>query len=317
MTKSNKFSQLMSDTKHLETLTNEMEKEKKTEYGKDTRYWTPSVDKAGNGYAIIRFLPVSEKDWGKLTKGYVKYFSHGFKGPLGQWYIENSRTTLGEADPVSEYNSALWATENEEKREIARKQKRKLSYVSNILVVKDEKQPENEGKVFLFKYGPKIYEKLEEATKPPFPDSPKFNPFHFLEGANFKLKIRNGDGGFRSYNSSEFDKPTPLCDGDEDKLNDIWEQEHSLLDEIAPSKFKSYDELKKRMETVLGTVVATSKSGAVPKDGLDDEDDPFETDRPVPTPKQKSKPVLVQKPEPEADDTGDAAMALFKKLASE
>jgi hypothetical protein len=314
MTLSSKFKQLMNDTKHLENLSTEIDKVKsKTDYGDDNRYWKPEVDKAGNGYAVIRFLPVSEKDFGKLTRPFVKLYSHGFKGPTGKWYIENSRTTLGEEDPVSQYNSVLWNSGDEEKIAIARKQKRKLAYISNILVVKDEKHPENEGKVFLFKYGPKILEKLEEATKPTFPDQPKFNPFHHLEGANFKLKIRNGDGGFRNYSSSEFDKQSPIADGNEEKIQAIWESEHSLLEIIDPANFKPYKDLHKKLESVLGTAVGTTSTGEA-KSFDDDDEAPWSdvpATVPVATTPRPTPPTVV------AVDSGDddEDLAMFKKLA--
>jgi len=304
----------MNDTKHLESLSSEIDKVKaKTDYGDDNRYWKPEVDKAGNGYAVIRFLPIPEKDYGKLTRPFVKLYSHGFKGPTGRWYIENSRTTLGEEDPVSQHNSVLWNSGDDEKIATARRQKRKLAYISNILVIKDEKHPENEGKVFLFKYGPKILEKLEEATKPTFPDQPKFNPFHHLEGANFKLKIRNGDGGFRNYSSSEFDKQSPIANGDAEKIQEIWESEHSLLDIIAPSNFKSYAELLKKLESVLGTVhvVAGQSANEIVVD--EDEETPPWIDVPT-TNKKTATPAAAPVVEDAGDDDDDLAM--FKKLAS-
>lgn len=317
MSLSDKFKKLMSDTKHLETLSTEIDKVKaKTDYGDDNRYWTPEVDKAGNGYAVIRFLPVSEKDYGKLTRPFVKLYSHGFKGPTGKWYIENSLTTLGQEDPVSQYNSKLWNTGIESQKEIARKQKRKLSYISNILVVKDEKRPENEGKVFLFKYGPKILEKLEEATKPTFPDQPKFNPFHHIEGANFKLKIRKGDGGYRNYSSSEFEPQSPIAGGDPEKIQAIWESEHSLLELIEPSNFKSYDELKKKLESVLGNIDVSAAGGEF--DASDNDDTPPWDDVPVKaaprivnTPPKTAQPSVVSS----SDDDDDDELAMFKKMA--
>jgi len=314
MAKNSKFAELMKDTKHLETLAREMQKEKKTDYGDDSRYWKPEVDKAGNGYAVVRFLPISEKDWGKTTKPYVHLFHHGFKGPTGQWYIENSLTTNGVADPVSEYNTSLWNEGSEEKKNVARSQKRKLTYIANILVLKDERHPENEGKVFLFKYGVKIHDKLVKATEPDFPDEPKFDPFHFIEGANFKLKIRNNDGGFRNYDASDFEKQSPLFGGDEDKLNALWESQHSLLDEIGPSKFKSYDELKKRLELVLGAISTSTASST--RGEVEEDDIPFEKPYTKVTQSGSAKAVTTApKAAPVEADGDDDDLAMFQSLA--
>lgn len=219
--------------------------------GGDNRFWTPSVDKAGNGYAVIRFLPAPAEE----DTAFVRLFTHAFKGPTGQWYIENSLTTLGngEKDPVGEMNSRLWNEtddDNSPQRKQARAQKRKLSYISNILVVKDSANPDNEGKVFLYKYGKKIWDKIQQAMYPEFEDEEGFNPFDLWEGADFKLKIRQVEG-YRNYDKSEFDSPAPVSK-DDDRLEQIWKSEHSLAELVAPDKFKSYDELKKRLDQVLG-----------------------------------------------------------------
>ena len=215
----------------------------------DTRFWQPSVDKSGNGMAVIRFLPAPPLD-GDDSLPWVRLFSHGFQGP-GGWYIENSLTTLNQKDPVSEYNSVLWNSGVEANKEIARKQKRKLSHISNILVVSDPSNPENEGKVFLYKYGKKIFDKLSEAMNPEFQDETAINPFDFWEGANFKLKIRKVEG-YRNYDKSEFASPEALYDGDEAKLKKIFDQEYSLQEFVSPGNFKSYDVLKTRLNKVLG-----------------------------------------------------------------
>jgi len=220
----------------------------KTESSSDDRYWSPTVDKAGNGYAIIRFLPAP----GDEAVPFLRLFDHGFKGP-GGWYIEKSLTTLGEKDPCSEYNSVLWNASDSDsspERKQAREQKRRLSYISNIYVVKDPSNPDNDGKVFLFKYGKKIFEKLNAAMHPQFEDEKPMNPFDLWAGANFKLKIRKVDG-YRNYDKSEFDDNGPLSDDDKE-LERIWKQEYSLQELIAPDQFKSYEELKKRLNLVLG-----------------------------------------------------------------
>ena len=211
----------------------------------DERIWKPSVDKSGNGYAIIRFLP--EPEGNELP--WARVYTHAFQGP-GGWFIENSLTTLGQKDPVSEHNSQLWNSGSDANKEIARKQKRRLSYYSNIFIVADPSNPENEGKVFLYKYGKKIFDKIQEAMKPEFADETAINPFDFWGGANFKLKIRRVEG-YQNYDKSEFDKASPLFD-DDAKLEEIYNKQYDLNEFTAPDKFKSYEALKTRLENVLG-----------------------------------------------------------------
>lgn len=215
----------------------------------DERMWQPEVDAAGNGYAVIRFLDAPAVD-GEDGMPWVQVFSHGFQGP-GGWYIENSLTTLGQKDPVSEYNTQLWNSGIEANKEIARKQKRRLTYISNVLVIKDTSNPANEGKVFLYKYGKKIFDKIKEKIEPQFEDEKAVNPFSFWDGANFKLKIRKVEG-YRNYDKSEFDNPSPLFDGDDDKIEKVWKAEYSLKEFLDPKHFKSYDELKSKLDRVLG-----------------------------------------------------------------
>ena len=215
----------------------------------DTRFWQPEVDKAGNGMAIIRFLPAPAAD-GDDALPWVRVFNHGFQGP-GGWYIENSLTTLNQKDPVSEYNSILWNSGIEANKEIARKQKRRLTYIANILVVSDPKNPENEGQIKLYKFGKKIFDKISEAMNPEFADETPLNPFDFWEGANFKIKIRQVEG-YRNYDKSEFDSITPVLDGDDEKLEALWKKEYSLKEFIEPKQFKSYDTLKAKLDKVLG-----------------------------------------------------------------
>ena len=226
-------------------LVKEVEKTNKGGGSGDDRLWKPEVDKAGNGYAVIRFLPAPDGEdlpWAKL-------YSHAFQGP-GGWYIENSLTTNGAKDPVSEYNSELWNTGIDSDKEIARKQKRKLSYYSNIYVVKDPSNPENEGKVFLYKYGKKIFDKVMSSMQPEFEDEEPINPFDFWAGADFKIKIKKV-AGYWNYDSSEFARPGALLD-DDDAMEAIWKKEYSLTEITAGDQFKSYDELKKRLDYVLG-----------------------------------------------------------------
>jgi len=234
-------------TTSFDKLTKEVEKLSSNTTAKesDDRIWKPEVDKAGNGYAVIRFLPAPKGE----EVPWVRLWSHGFQGP-GGWYIENSLTTLGQQDPVSEHNSQLWNSGDEKDKEVARKQKRRLTYISNIYVVKDPSNPDNEGKVFLYKFGKKIFDKINEQMNPTFEDEEAVNPFDLWQGANFKMKIRNVEG-YRNYDKSEFDDPSPLSEND-DTLETVWEGEHSLASFIAPDQFKSYDQLKARLERVLG-----------------------------------------------------------------
>ena len=226
-------------------LVQQVEKMNKGSNGADERLWKPEVDKAGNGYAVIRFLPAVDGEdmpWAKL-------YTDAFQGS-GGWYIENSLTTLGSKDPVSEYNSQLWNSGIDSDKEVARKQKRKLSYYSNIYVVKDPANPDNEGKVFLFRYGKKIFDKITASMQPEFEDEEAIHPFDFWQGANFKLKIKKV-AGFWNYDSSEFAAPTALLDDDE-ALEALWKKEYSLAELVSADQFKSYDDLKKRLNYVLG-----------------------------------------------------------------
>jgi len=215
-------------------------------YG-DDRIWKPTVDKAGNGYAVLRFLPANEGQ----DLPWVRYWDHGFKGPTGQWYIENSLTSIGQNDPVGELNSRLWNSGIEADKERARAQKRRLHYVTNVLVVSDPGNPANEGKVMLYKFGKKIFEKIMDAMQPEFADETPVNPFDFWEGANFKLKIRNVEG-YRNYDKSEFASASALHDGDESRLEGVYNQLHDLSEFTDPKNYKSYDELKAKLMRVLG-----------------------------------------------------------------
>ena len=225
-------------------LVKEVEKMNNTGGNSDDRIWKLDVDKGGNGYAVIRFLPAPENE----DLPFVKLYSHAFQGP-GGWYIENSLTTLGQKDPVSEYNSLLWNNGTDQGKETARKQKRKLTYVSNVYVVKDPANPENEGKVFLYKYGKKIFDKLTAAMQPEFEDEEAIDPFDFWQGANFKLKAKNV-AGYRNYDSSEFAAVSPLLE-DDDAMEAIWNKQYSLVEFTNPDQFKSYTELQTRLDAVL------------------------------------------------------------------
>lgn len=243
-----------SSSASLDRLTKEINKLANPESSqKDDRFWYPDVDKAGNGYAIIRFLPAVNGE----DMPWVWLWSHGFQGS-GGWYIENSLTTLGQQDPVSELNSKLWNSGNESDKEIARKRKRKLTYISNILVVKDPANPSNEGQVFLYKYGKKIFDKLNEVMNPQFADETKMNPFDLWAGANLKLKIRNIEG-YRNYDKSEFDSISKVFD-DEEQMEEVWKKEYPLAPLVDASNFKSYDDLKKRLTKVLSEPSSQGRS---------------------------------------------------------
>ena len=262
----------------------------------DERLWKPELDKTGNGYAVIRFLPAVDGE----NMPWAKIWNHAFQGPTGQWYIENSLTTLNQNDPVSEMNSAYWNSGIESDKEIARRQKRKLQYFSNIYVVSDTKHPEHEGKVFLFRYGKKIFDKIMEAMQPAFDDEVAINPFDFWKGANFKLKIRKVDG-FWNYDKSEFEAPSALFDNDDD-IEEVWNKQYALNEFTAPTNFKSYDELKTRLNMVLaGTTTVGNVTTLM-------EDEPVVSA--VVDTKEEPAPVTV---EDEDEDTMD----YFQKLADD
>ena len=262
----------------------------------DERLWKPELDKSGTGQAVIRFLPAPDGE----ELPWVKVWKHAFQGSTGKWYIENSLTTIGKQDPVSEHNTSLWNTGLESDKETARKQKRKLEYYSNIYVVSDPKHPENNGKVFLFRYGKKIFDKIMAAMQPEFEDETPINPFDFWEGANFKLKIRKVDG-YWNYDKSEFDSVSALLD-DDAKLDATWKTQYPLADFHAPSNYKSYEELKKRLDDVLsGTITASAVSMM--------DEDVVET----PSFKSEPEPSIPEVSQEEDDDT----MSYFQKLAKE
>ena len=289
---------------NLDTLIGELNKVAEPQTQKqsyqDDRFWKPELDKSGNGYAVFRFLPAVKNEdlpWARL-------WSHAFQGP-GGWYIENSLTTLNKKDPVSESNSLLWNSGVDADKEIARKRKRKLSYIANVLIINDAKHPENEGQVKLFKFGKKIFDKITEAMKPEFEDEKPINPFDFWEGANFKLKIRKVDG-YWNYDKSEFDSPTAIADNDE-SIEEIWNKQYALKPFLAPENFKSYDELKSKLDKVLSGVRNTGTAEDVA----------------IPPAAQVSKPDVVAEavsaptPAVEQDEDSDETLSYFSKLAEE
>ena len=267
---------------------------------KDDRFWRLEGDKAGNGTATIRFLPRVDGD----ELPWVRLFSHGFQGPTGKWYIENSLTTIGKDDPVGELNSTLWNSGSEANKEIARKQKRKLSYTANILVVSDPKHPENEGKVFLFKFGKKIFDKIMDKARPTFEDESPVNVFDFWEGADFKMRMRKVSG-YANYDESMFMEPRPL--GEDEQIVKIASQQYKLSEFTDPSNFKSYDELKQKLDSVLSGETYASKSAAEIADEVD----------PAPV-KAAPEPRSAPAPQPAAaSDDDEDVMSYFEKIANE
>lgn len=293
------FETLKSSSSNFDKITKALEKNlgpedqaNKNKY-QDDRFWKPELDKTGNGYAVIRFLPASEKE----EMPWQRVWSHAFQDK-GGWYIENSLTTLNAKDPVSEDNTRLWNTGVDSDKDIARKRKRKLSYYSNIYIVSDPKHPENEGKVFLYKYGKKIFDKISEAMQPQFADEKAINPFDFWKGANFKLKIRKVDG-YWNYDKSEFEGVTPVASEDAN-IKAIWAKQYPLKPFVDPSNFKSYEELKEKLNRIIMGTRSTETVETV--------DLPQQTNGQV-----KSTNVVNSKPASEEDDT----LSYFSKLADE
>lgn len=290
-------------TQSFDALNSELQKMDKKGGGKDDRYWKLDVDKVGNGMAVIRFLPAPDGE----DLPFVRVIDHGFQGK-GGWYIENSRKTLGndEPDPVAEMNAELWATGTEENKAKARLSKRRIGYHANIYVVKDPANPANEGKVFLFKFGPEIYKKLSGVMNPEFADETAMNPFDFWEGANFKLKARNKDNGFRTYEPSQFDNPGPLAD--DDAMEKIYGEEYSLAEIISPANFKSYAELKAKLNRVQGIPGASAPSAPAESAPTQNFEPKFGES------KTPSEPVA-DAPTADASD-GDDDMEFFKSISS-
>ena len=262
--------------------------------GDDDRFWRPELDKSGNGMAVVRFLPAPEGE----DLPWARSWNHGFQGP-GGWYIENSLTTLGQKDPVSEHNSTLWNSGIEANKEVARKQKRRLNYTSNVFIIKDPAHPENEGQIKLYRFGKKIFDKINDLMNPEFEDESPVNPFDLWAGANFKMKIRKIEG-YSNYDKSEFEAPSALLE-DEARLEEIWKSESSLKELVSEDKFKSFDELKTKLDRVLGL---GSEFSPTPKSV----DVPFDGGKPYTAP---------PKPAVESTNDGDESMDYFQKLAQE
>jgi hypothetical protein len=264
----------------------------------DDRFWKPTRDKAGNGYAVIRFLPQKEGE----DLPWVRYWDHGFKGPTGLWYIENSLTSINQPDPVSEHNSVLWNSGRDEDKALAREQKRRLHYVSNVLVISDPDNPQNEGKVFLYKFGKKIFDKIMDVMQPQFADETPVNPYDFWEGADFKIKIRKVEG-WVNYDKSEFSAPSALYEGDENRLTEVYEKLYSLQDFLKPENYKTYDELSMKLNKVLGIDAGHAPAAA-----------------PVMNEAPAAQPVNDPAPFAETEDSSsdeDDTLSYFAKLAKE
>jgi hypothetical protein len=289
-----------------EKLVKEVEKMNNSSGSTDDRVWKLDCDKSGNGYAVIRFLPAPEGE----DLPFIKVYSHAFQGP-GGWLIDNCLTSLNQKCPVCEHNSGLWNNGTDAGKEIARKQKRKLTYVSNIYVVKDPANPENEGKVFLFKYGKKIFDKISESMQPEFEDEQAIDPFDFWTGANFKLKAKNV-AGYRNYDSSEFAAAAPLLN-DDDAMEAIWKKQYSLAEFLTPSEFKTYEELKKRLSSVLG-----AKNSRI-DDEVEDEDDSRgsvkDLDEDLRSELNNLQPT--RRPAAVQEDEDDDALSYFARLAED
>jgi len=284
-------------------LVKEVEKMNNGSGNQDERLWKPEMDKTGNGYAVIRFLPAPDSE----DLPWVKMYSHGFQGP-GGWYIENSLTTIGGKDPVSEHNRELWNSGNEDDKTTVRKQKRKLSYYANIYVVKDPTNPANEGQVKLYKFGAKIFDKIMAAMQPEFEDETPINPFDFWQGADFKLKIRKVDG-YWNYDKSEFAPAAPLLE-DDDAMEAIWKKEYSLQALVAADQFKSYEDLKKRLDYVLGVKKPASRPVLDEEAG---DDEPRGSYKPDFGSRKEEKVAVAAAPASVEED--DDAMSYFQKLA--
>jgi hypothetical protein len=275
-----------------------------TSSGTDERIWKPEVDKAGNGFAVIRFLPAPEGE----ELPWAKVYSHAFQGP-GGWLIDGCLTTLNQSCPICEANRELWNTGSKANQEIVRQRKRKLSYYSNIYVVSDKAHPENEGKVFLFKYGKKIFDKISAAMQPEFDDETPIDPFDFWQGANFKVKITKKDG-YWNYDKSEFDSPGTLGDFDDDVLEGIWKKAYSLDEFVKPDSFKTYEKLDGRLKAVLG-----KKQPPKQDESFDDEDNER---GPELTEDLRSELNSLSRSTPKVEDEDeDDALSYFQRLAEE
>lgn len=282
--------------------------EQKTENRNDDRFWQPTRDKAGNGYAVVRFLPGDTE----ATTPWVRYWDHFFKGPTGQWYVEKSLTSIGKPDPLAEANSRLWNEDgSEEAKRIVRERKRQLRHVANVLIISDPSNPENEGQVKLYRFGKKIFDKIMDSLQPQFPDEAPMNPFDMWEGADFVIKIRNVEG-YANYDASSFKAPSELYAKDDDAKEKVYNQQHNFSEWSDPSNYKSYEELKNRLAIVLGE--------STPRTRQQEED--LDNQMPSAEGRSASAPTMASVPEPqistaESSMDEDDTMNYFAKLAAE
>lgn len=284
-----------------EKIAEQFKNESQGGFQSDPREWYPAVDSVGNGSCLIRFLPPPPGE----DQPFVRLWNHGFKGPTGQWYIENSLTTIGQDDPCSQYNQKLWATEIEANRKQASAQKRQLNYYANIYVISDGQNPENNGTVRIFRFGPMIFDFIKSKITPEFADQKPINVFDFWEGCNFRIRIRKDEHGYRKYDRSEWELPSAFMDGDDEKLEAVWTQEHSLADIIAPDKFKSFGELQTRLNLVLGINTGVATSAPAPQAS-------------APEPKAaEAQQLPTAEAAPDVVDDDDENLDYFSKLVQE
>lgn len=306
------FANLRRNSMDIASLVGAATKDSKAETkssGKDERFWKPTVDKAGNGYAVIRFLPSMDAE----ELPWVRYWDHGFKGPTGKYYIEKSLTSIGQTDPVGEMNQKLWNSGIESDKEICRQRKRRLHYVSNIMVVSDPANPDNEGKVFLYEYGKKIFDKIMDLMQPQFPDEKPVNPFDMWEGADFTMKIRKVDG-YRNYDKSEFKSTSALLEGDDAKLEAVFNKMYNLGEFVDPAKYKTYDELKKHLMDVLGE--STSAVSAATAMAMANETQAAAPKYETAEAADIAEETATEAPQMEASEEDDT-LSYFAKLANE
>lgn len=279
---------------------------------KDDRFWKAEVDKTGNGYAVVRFLPAPPNE----DLPWVRIFSHGFQSK-GGWYIENCPTTIGGKCPVCEANNELWNSGNEDDKNIARDRKRKLSYISNIMVIEDPVNPSNNGKVFLFRYGKKIFDKVNDKMNPQYKDEDAVNPFDFWQGANFKLKIRNVEG-YTNYDKSEFSASAPLLEGNDKELEALWRKEYPLQEFVKPDQFKPHAELKTKFQSVInGSATAKAENMNLSEDEEETTQAKFTPKFPAKEAKAPGREVAAKVAKSESSDDDDDALNYFRKLAND
>lgn len=268
----------------------------------DSRIWTPKMGKSGTGEATIRFLPGGG---GKDEEAYIEVYSHAFTGTTGKWLIEKCPTTIGQPCPVCDENRTLWSNGKEtvvRGNDDSPGRKRKLNYYSNVYIIDDPVNPENNGQVKLYKYGVKILDKIKMAIKPASKRKRPLEVFDMFMGADFNIVI-NKKGKYWNYDDSEFLDPEPLFDGDEDKLEEVYNSLYDLTELINPSTFKSKDELQARLDMVDGRTYQPKRVNPELEEELEEEYN---------TAKSVSSSIISN--DDDDDDTNDY-LARFAKLA--